>query len=143
MKPDPPAERYALAEEAAPDMTPLIDCVVLLLVFFMITTAFFSLRSIQVEMPGEATSASAQVARDINVYITAGGEIQVQGNTVPLDGLREALAQVMLNQGMTSMVVEAANQVQHERIVEVLDRARAAGIKQVVFAHVEETAGGQ
>lgn len=143
MRPEPPEERYRVSHEAAPEMAPLIDCVVLLLVFFMITTAFYTLRSIQVEMPGEASSATATLTRDINVYVSAAGEVQVQGNTVAVAGLRDALGQIVLTQGMTSMVVEAADQVQHERIVEVLDRAKAAGIKQVVFAHVEGDAGAQ
>lgn len=143
MRRRPAADRYALVEEATPDMTPLIDCVVLLLVFFMMTTAFFTLKSIQVRMPGEATSATAEVAHDINVYIAASGQVQVQGRTVAVAQLREALGQIVLSQGMTSVVVEAADQVRHERIVEVLDQAKAAGIKEVVFAKVEESAGGE
>ena len=143
MRRRPAADRYALLEEATTDMTPLIDCVVLLLVFFMMTTAFFTLRSIQVQMPGEASSATAEVARDINVYIAPSGEVQVQGRTVAVAGLREALGQIALTQGMTSVVLEAADQVRHERIIEVLDQAKAAGIKEVVFAKVEESAGGR
>jgi len=143
MRPEPVAVRYALTEEAAPDMAQLIDCVMLLLVFFMVTTAFFTLRSIQVEMPGESGSATAEVARDINVYISPSGEVQVQGHTVAVAQLREALGQIVLTQGMTSMVMEAADQVRHQRIVEVLDQAKAAGITQVVFAKVEDSAGGE
>ena len=138
----PAADRYAFVEEAAPDMTPLIDCVVLLLVFFMMTTAFFTLKAIQVQMPGEATSASTQVARDINVFITASGKVQVQGRTVAVSQLRDVFAQTMLAEGKKAVVVEAADQVEHERIIEVLDQAKAAGIEEVVFARVEEGAGG-
>ena len=55
-----------------PDLTPLIDCVMLLLVFFMITTAFYALRGLEVVMPPvSATAAAPGEGREIRLTILA------------------------------------------------------------------------
>jgi biopolymer transport protein ExbD len=127
-------DRYSFLEDSAPDMTPLIDCVLLLLVFFMVTTAFLSLRAIEVNMPGTSLSERPAATHDLNVYVTAAGAIQVQGRHVPLDRLRDVLAESARAEGLTTLILETAAGVRHERVIAVLDQARAAGIQEIVFA---------
>jgi biopolymer transport protein ExbD len=131
-----------LLEDARPQITPLIDCILLLLVFFMVTTAFFSLKAIEVTMPGVAPGAPATEDLDINVYITGSGAIQVQGIQVALDQLEDAFTDAMRVQGKKALVLEAAAGVRHERVVQVMDCARSAGIHEIAFAHTGESDHG-
>lgn len=137
-----PADRYTFVEESGPGMTPLIDCILLLLVFFMVTTAFFSLRAIEVTMPGVAEEEMAEESADINVYITASGDVQVEGRTVAPGGLREVFSEAVRTEQRKALVLEAAEGVEHEQVIQVLDRAKQAGIVEIVFAHIQEVADG-
>ena len=125
-----------------PDLTPLIDCVMLLLVFFMITTAFYALRGLEVVMPPlSATAAAPEADRDVNVYIAPSGDVQVRGSTVEPAQLAEVLKEAA-GGGAEALVLEAAPQVEHERVVRVMDLARQAGIVEVIFARMEEDRDG-
>ena len=125
-----------------PDLTPLIDCVMLLLVFFMITTAFYALRGLEVVMPPvSATAAAPEVDRAVNVYIGSSGAIQVRGSTVEPAQLAEVFKEAA-GDGGRALVLEAAPQVEHERVVLVMDLARQAGIREVIFARMEEEGHG-
>ena len=89
-------------------------------------------------MPGVSTSSGPTEDLDVNVYVTASGAIQVQGRQVPLDGLEDAFIEAVRVGGKKSMVLAAAGPVRHETIVAVMDRARSAGIHEVVFARAGE-----
>ena len=129
-------------EPGQPDLTPLIDCVMLLLVFFMITTAFYALRGLEVVMPPVSAAAPAPEAdRDVNVYIAPGGAVQVRGSTVEPAQLAEVFKEAA-GAGAGALVLEAAPQVEHERVVLVIDLARQAGIGEVIFARLEEDGDG-
>lgn len=138
----PAYDRYSFVSDGSPEMTPLIDCVMLLLVFFMVTTAFFSLKAIQVTMPGVSEGAAVEQTAEINVYVTSGGQVQVDGRTIPLDRLQDAFAEAARTEGRTALVLEAAEPVVHQQVVDVLDRARGAGITEIAFARPQEAADG-
>lgn len=138
----PPSARDTFLEGEDLDLTPLIDCVFQLLVFFMLCTAFFAVKGLQVVMPGTAAAGNAAPVREIQVYLTAAGEIQVEGRSVPLAGLADAFTEAVRVEQTRSLVLEAANQVEHERVIQVVDLAKAAGIDEITFAWVEETASG-
>lgn len=135
-----PADRYTFVEESGPGMTPLIDCILLLLVFFMVTTAFFSLKAIEVTMPGAAEGKTVEESTDINVYIAASGDVQVEGRTVALGRLREVFSEAVRTEQRQALVLEAAEGVAHEQVIQVLDQARGAGIGEIVFARTQEVA---
>jgi biopolymer transport protein ExbD len=137
-----PLGRDTFLEDEDLDLTPLIDCVFQLLVFFMLCTAFYAVKGLEVVMPGTATAGSAAPVREIQVYLTASGEIQVEGRPVALAGLAEAFTEAVRVEQTRTLVLEAANQVEHERVIQVVDRAKAAGIEEINFAWVEEGASG-
>jgi len=65
-------------EEGGPDLTPLIDCVFLLLIFFMVTTVFLHTKGLEVDMPAQSDAEEEQ-KKDINVLLDANGKIQIKG----------------------------------------------------------------
>ena len=65
-------------EAEEPDMTPLIDCVFLLLIFFMVTTVFLHTKGLEVDMPAQSESVEDQ-KKDINVLIDSEGKIELKG----------------------------------------------------------------
>ena len=123
------------------DMTPLIDCVMLLLVFFMITTAFFAMRGLEVVMPSTSGAPAKQVDTDVNVYIAPSGAIQVRGTTVDPRRLGEVFKEAFGTGEGKALVLEAARTVKHDRVILVMDLAKEAGLREVIFARMEEEDG--
>ena len=138
----PALDRYSFVEDGQTELTPLIDCVMLLLVFFMVTTAFFSLKAIQVTMPGVSDGAAATESADINVYITPSGQVQVDGANVSMDRLQDALTEAVRTGRRDVLVLETAERVVHQQVIDVLDQAKRAGVTEIVFARMESVADG-
>ena len=69
------------AEEGGPDLAPLIDCVFLLLIFFMVTTVFLHTKGLEVDMPAKSEATEEQ-KKDINVVLDHEGRIQIKGEEV-------------------------------------------------------------
>ena len=76
---------------ASVDMSPLIDVVFLLLIFFAVTTTFLEQSGMDLELP-ESSTAPATMAAEIIVEISGAGEIRMDGETVTADGLEGRVA---------------------------------------------------
>jgi biopolymer transport protein ExbD len=118
--------RFATSND--PDMTPLINCIFLLLVFFMVATTFLNTKGLSVDLPGGQGDDSARASKDINIVIEKGGAIQVNGKPTTTDNLAETIGEI----------VEADKTVRHQTVVRVVDIARGQGIEAVAFAKSAE-----
>jgi biopolymer transport protein ExbD len=89
--------RESIIGEGEVDLTPLIDCVFLLLIFFMVTTVFIEVQGLVVDLPSSSDSQEEQQQKkkDVNVLVTSTGEYQVSGNIVPRATLVGALKGAM------------------------------------------------
>jgi len=68
-------QRDSVIGEGEVDLTPLIDCVFLLLIFFMITTVFMEVKGLSVDLPSSAQSdEEQQQKKDVNILVSATGE---------------------------------------------------------------------
>ena len=114
------------------NMTPLIDIVFILLIFFLMTSTFIRDSGFKVELP----SASAENADDIFdalvVQITSRGEIVIQGKTTDADGLATELTQLKESLEAKSqtptLMVQADEDAPHGVVVQVLDTAQVVGL---------------
>ena len=62
-------EKESFISVEAVDLTPLIDCVFQLLIFFMVTTAFIHARGLDVDLPGASQATEQQEKKDINIIV--------------------------------------------------------------------------
>ena len=83
-------EREFFWDEIKPDLTPLIDGVFLLLIFFMVTTIFARPISLKVELPAAADPADVK-AQHVKLYVTDKGQLDLEGEKIDAAGLEEAL----------------------------------------------------
>ena len=122
----------------APDLTPLIDCVFQLLIFFMVTTTFITTKGISVDLP---TSSKMELAatKDINIIINKDGVIEVNGEKVTMEGLAIRIKEVSEMEKTKNAILQADREVLHKIVVEVMDIARGEGIESIAFA--SETKG--
>jgi biopolymer transport protein ExbD len=115
-----------------PDLTPLINCMFLLLVFFMVATTFVNTKGLSVDLPGGQGESTA--SKDMNIVIGEDGMIQVNGEITEQDLLAEKVRQVMAAENTKNVILEADRAVRHAFVVKVMDIARGQGIEAIAFA---------
>lgn len=115
------------------DVTPLIDVVLLLLIFFMISTTFVITAGIKVKLPQAATRAEAR-EQDIVVVVTEGGELYLDNESVSVDELRLRLKKKVSGRKDNLLIVKADREAKHGRVVQVMDLAKQLGISRLAIA---------
>ena len=115
------------------NITPLIDVVFILLVFFMLATNFAAYRLIRVDTPRE-TEVVTTIDGAIVIGITEGGGLTFDTRTIPQDGLvSEVAAVVALDPGRV-FLIRPEDGVSLQEAISVYDAARSAGAAAVSFS---------
>jgi biopolymer transport protein ExbD len=130
--------------EAEMDMTPMTDCIFLLLIFFMITTTFIDVRGLIVDLPGAADQQQEeqqQKKKDVNVTISADGRYTVSGSPVPAETLASAIKGAMEENNNKNVIFQGDPMAPHGAVIYAMDVAKGQGAEQMAFA-VEQQAQG-
>ena len=130
-------EDYALIEEesqpADVNVSPLIDMVFILLIFFVITTNFNRQTGIDVSKP-KAQTAVYQGQKTMLIGISREGSIHVFGRQVGIDRLKHLVTQEISKRPDMSIVIIADRKAVIEKAIEVMDQCALAGAKHVSVA---------
>ncbi len=118
------------------NMAPLIDCVFLLLIFFIVTTVFVEETGVDIRRP-RAVSAETLDRHSLLIALTADGEIVHAGRTLSLPGVRGLVAQQMREREV-SVVILADVDARSGRLVELIDECKLGGAAQVSVAAARE-----
>lgn len=121
------------------NLTPLIDVVFLLLIFFMVSTTFSQNSELQIELP-EATAETQEKLPDvIEIAIDKKGQYFVEGKELlntSVDTLKRAL-QNAAKGGTPPIVISADANTPHQAVVTAMDAARKAGLTHLTFATMQ------
>jgi biopolymer transport protein ExbD len=112
------------------NLTPLIDVVFLLLIFFMVSTTFTKETHLKVDLPEAEGQQAAEPAEKIEVLITADGGYAVNGESLVNSQMKTLLAAIeMKGQGNTDLpfIITADANVPYEKVVQVMDAAGRLG----------------
>lgn len=114
------------------NLTPLIDVVLVLIVFFLMTTTFVFSPGIKVDLP---PGGMGQQARDSDaiVLITPDGSLFFRDEPVDMQTLRATLSRAREQWPGLRMVIQADKSVEHGRVVEVMEAAKTAGIERLAI----------
>lgn len=119
-------------EDRGIDMSPLIDCVFILLIFFIVTTTFVEETGITVDKP-QAASAAMLEKNSILLAITPSGEVVYGGRDIGIAGV-QPLVKRMLQKEDVPVIVQADQEVNAALFVRVIDEAKLAGATKVSVA---------
>lgn len=123
----------------APDinLTPLIDVVFLLLIFFMVSTTFEREAELSIELPEATTEAEKREVEKVELAIDASGRFYVNGrqlvNKQP-QTLKQAIAEAAAGNTDIPLVISADAKTPHQSVVLVMDTARQLGLVRLRFA---------
>lgn len=111
------------------DVVPLIDCILVLLIFFMVTTTFAKDAELQIERPG-AQSAGPANSKALRVYIDRSMDLYVDETPVRAWMLQSRVRERLQGSDGTVLVV-TDRRVPADKLIEVVDACRLAGAKNV------------
>lgn len=129
--------RERKSEEASVDMSPLIDMVFILLIFFMVSATFVKDMKLDLTRPGasSAQKASSKIAR---VYIDKAGETYIDGQSVKIWAIQGKLRDALRASTEKAVLVITDQSVPVERVIEVIDQCKMAGASDVAVATEKE-----
>ena len=116
------------------DLTPLIDAVFLLLIFFAVTTTFIATPGIRVNLPGSKVSSLEKEKKELSISLTDTGEIIFEREFVSLEALHDILRKASREDKALLVILRADREVSHGRVVEVMDRVKRSGFNRIAIA---------
>ncbi len=128
------ARRHLQApEEAELDMTPMLDIVFIMLIFFIVTTSFVKESGVTVSTP-QAQTAAQQENANIFIAITADGEVWIDRRPVDPRAVRTVVARLHADNPEGSVIIQSDEEAATRTLVEVMDQVRLAGIESIAIA---------
>jgi biopolymer transport protein ExbD len=139
---EPPPRKHH-PDETRLDMNPLIDVALVLLIFFILTTTYETVRKI-LDMPGATSQAGAprkvtlQEAKKLTIMVHARQQagqpaITVEEMPVSLDDLDSVLRKAVADSKKTTVLLDAAPDVDYGVVVAIMDAARGAGVTKTLM----------
>ena len=126
-------------EEPLVDVTPLIDIIFQLVIFFMVSTTFVTEQGIEVDLPRSSSQTILRERNDVQVKVASDGAIYVDDEAVTWNEL-DARLRVAASGAGGMVIIKADQSVDYGRAVAVLDLARSLGL-QLALATEANTGG--
>jgi len=123
-------------EEPEINLIPMIDVLLVILIFLMVTTTYSKFAGLEINLPTADAQARQDRPNEIDVVVTASGGILV--NKAPVGGGVEALAVVLRRAAEGAqepvVIINADAKAAHQNVIDVMQAARDAGLSHVSFA---------
>ena len=120
-------------EEAQIDLTPMLDVVFIMLIFFIVTASFIKEAGVEVNRP-EASTADPAENVNILIAVTANNEVWMAGRRIDVRAVRANVERLHAENPKGAVVIQADNESNTETVVAVLDASREAGVMDVSLA---------
>ena len=117
-------------DELRLNLTPMIDAVFLLLIFFMVTTVFTQPHQLQVALP-TAVNYDRLKEKKLNLSIAADGQVQLNGQLVSMSELAGRLDREKSRTTSTSLIIKADAKSTHGYVIDVMEIANKAGMAKI------------
>ncbi|MCY0965956.1 ExbD/TolR family protein [Parathalassolituus penaei] len=124
------------SEEGDIDITPMLDVVFIMLIFFIVTASFVKESGIEVNRP-DASTATTQSRANILIAINDLGEIWINKRKVEESQVRANIERMHAENPQGSVVIQADEEARTRLLVAVMDAARQAGVTDVSLATEE------
>ncbi len=115
------------------NISPLIDVVFILLIFFIVTTVFVEETGVDVNKP-RAASAEDLEKNSILIAVTSNGEVYQGGRSIGVNGVRSVVAAMLEDDQKTPVIIQGDTNANHGIVVQVIDAAKLAGAQTVNLA---------
>ncbi len=119
------------------DVSPLIDMVFILLIFFMVTTTFIKDMKLEINRP-TASSASKSDDKVVRVYIDNTGEVYIDNAPVKLWAIQSKVRDLLRTATEKNVLVITDDNIPVSKLIDVVDECRMSGAKDVAVSTTKE-----
>ena len=130
--------RRRLDEDGGLVLTPLIDMVFLVVIFFMLNTTLSMNPAITVDLP-EAYTSQAVIEEEIVVTLSGAGEIYIGKQTVSVDRFAAELKKEMVRLQSAEIILQADAMLPYRDVVEIMDLARLTGVESISLVTAQKS----
>ena len=134
--------RQSLAEKAGEfelNLTPMIDAVFLLLIFFMTTTVFVKATQLKIELPDSVHYDQLKSEKKLNLRISSEGQLEINGQLVAMGQLASWLEREKVRSGSSTLIITADADAAHGHIIDAMETATMVGVEKIDIETEEPT----
>jgi len=129
--------RTSNRDEPEINFIPLIDVLLVILIFLMVTTTYQRVAELQITLPEAQADPAKQRPREINVGVDAQGRYVVDRVVVPFAGIlafADVLRKAAGDASEPVVIINADANATHQSVINVMEAARQAGLTRITFA---------
>ena len=126
-----------LPDEPEINFIPLIDVLLVIIIFLMLTTTYARFSGLEITLPSADASAQEAKNKNIEVAVTPTGQVVIDGKTIPsseASALIDALKNAAKDSADPTIVIHADAKATHQSVIDVMQAASAAGLPKISFA---------
>ncbi|MGB0836107.1 MAG: ExbD/TolR family protein [Psychrobium sp.] len=123
--------RFHEEDEAEVDMTPMLDIVFIMLIFFIVTTSFVKEAGFDVNKP-QAAQATKKPSANIFIAVDKAGRIHMEKRVVDIKRVRANIERMLAESPEAAVMIMADVDAKHGIVVKVMDQVKAAGIDKIM-----------
>lgn len=124
-------------DEPEINLIPLIDVLLVIIIFLMLTTTYAKFSGLEINLPTADSSKQAEQPNEVNVAVTAAGQVLVNKTPLAATDVRsisEALRRAAGDRQDPVIVINADAKATHQSVVDIMQAAQAAGYPHISFA---------
>jgi biopolymer transport protein ExbD len=121
------------SDDAQIDLTPMLDVVFIMLIFFIVTTSFVKETGVDINRPSAAT-AEKKSKGNILVAIKPNGDIWIDKRQIDVRAVRANIQRMKAKFPQSSVIIQSDSEARTGILVKVMDQIRLAGVKNISIA---------
>ena len=125
-------------EEPEINLIPLIDVLLVIIIFLMLTTTYSRFAGLEINLPSSTADATESEPNEVNVVVTANGDVLIDKRPVgarDIASIAAALGRAAATTGKSPVVIISADaKATHQSVIDVMQAAQQAGLEQISFA---------
>jgi biopolymer transport protein ExbD len=128
--------RRRLPDEPEINLIPLIDVLLVILIFLAASTSFSKFSQLAITLPTASNEATSQLLPQVTITVAADGRYALNGRALPYretDRLAQALRSAVTGRTDPSVVIDADAGATHQAVINAMEAARQAGIARIGF----------
>ena len=123
-------------EDPEINLIPMIDILLVIIIFLMLTTTYSRVAGLEVNLPSSSAEATESEVDEVNVAVTATGEVLVnkQPTGAGVEAVAAALVAAAAGNEKAVVVINADAKASHQSVIDVMQAAQQAGLSNISFA---------